>query len=119
MVMPSWALYPALDRTYPAGLSSKWIQDELRGRLGFKGVTISDAIEAGGLDAFGKDDGHRAVVASAAGVDVILAATRNGAQGSAVVDALVAAVNGGTLDSARFTAASQRILSLRGSITST
>jgi beta-glucosidase-like glycosyl hydrolase len=46
MIMPSRAYYPSLDADYPSGLSNRWIQDELRGSLGFEGETISDAIEA-------------------------------------------------------------------------
>ena len=46
LIMASWAIYPALDATYPAGLSPAVIQGELRGRLGYQGVTITDAIEA-------------------------------------------------------------------------
>ena len=51
LVMTSWATYPALDASRPAGLSSKVIGGELRGRLGFKGVTITDGIDAGAVDA--------------------------------------------------------------------
>ena len=53
LVMASWAIYPALDAARPAGLSRRVIQNELRGRLGFRGVTITDALEAGSLDAYG------------------------------------------------------------------
>jgi beta-glucosidase-like glycosyl hydrolase len=113
MIMPSWAYYPALDADYPSGLSSKWIQDELRGRLGFQGVTISDAIEAGGLNHFGKDDGYRATLASAAGMDIILAAARDPSQGSGIVDTLSKALSNGTLDSSKFDDATQRILDMR------
>ena len=116
MVMPSWALYPALDDKYPSGLSSKWIQDELRGRLGFTGVTISDAIEAGALQAFGEDPGHRAVLACNAGMDLILAAQLNVTQGQVVVQALAAALESGTLDSAAFGESMQRISTLRGAL---
>ncbi|KAL9044131.1 MAG: hypothetical protein Q9214_002712, partial [Letrouitia sp. 1 TL-2023] len=115
MVMPSWALYPALDSKYPSGLSSKWIQGELRGRLGYTGVTVSDAIEAGGLRAFG-NDANRAVLASQAGMDLILAAGRNATQGQAVGDALVKAVTDGTIDRGAFDAATQRILAIRKSL---
>ena len=113
IVMMSWATYPALDSAYPAGLSSKWIQGELRGRLGFQGVTISDAIEAGGLSNFGTDDGERGVLASIAGIDLVLASGRNATQGGEVVDAIVAGVNGGRINKASFDAATQRILALR------
>ena len=50
--MASWAIYPPLDATYPAGLSPAVIQGELRSRLGYQGVTVTDAIEAGALATF-------------------------------------------------------------------
>ena len=61
LVMLSWATYPALDPNFPAGLSSTIIQNELRGRLGFTGVTITDSLTAGGLSNFGTTS-QRAVV---------------------------------------------------------
>lgn len=116
MVMHSWALYPALDSTYPSGLSQKWIQGELRARLGFTGVTITDAIEAGALEAFGTD-AERAVLASQAGMDMILASARNVTQGESVVDALVSALNDGTLSGDSFSEATNRILAVRKKVT--
>ncbi|KAI0468972.1 glycoside hydrolase family 3 protein [Xylaria cf. heliscus] len=112
MIMPSWALYPALDPRYPSGISSKWIQGELRGRLGYKGVVITDAIEAGGLEGFGADP-ERGVLAMAAGVDLILAAARNVSQGEGIRSALVTAVNSGSLSRSTFSASTLRISSLR------
>ena len=53
LVMVSWAVYPALDPRWPAGLSPPIIGGELRQRLGFTGVTITDALEAEALRAFG------------------------------------------------------------------
>ncbi|CRG89994.1 hypothetical protein PISL3812_07035 [Talaromyces islandicus] len=117
MIMPSWALYPDFDPDYPAGLSQKWLQEELRGRLGFKGVTISDAIEAGGLNAFGEDT-NRAVLASAAGMDIILAAGKNVTQGQAIVGALADALTAGSLTQSQWDASTQRILSLREKLAS-
>ena len=76
LVMTSWAVYPALDPRLPAGLSPTVIEDELRGRLGFAGVTITDGIEAGALARFGSV-GNRAVLAASAGSDLILCATTN------------------------------------------
>ncbi len=58
--MLSWAVYPALDPRLPAGLSSTVIHGELRGRLAFRGVTITDAIGAGALNDYGTF-GRRAV----------------------------------------------------------
>lgn len=46
-VMSSWATNPALDSKLPAGLSPTVIQEELRGRLGLRGVTITDQLNAG------------------------------------------------------------------------
>ncbi|KAI0450368.1 glycoside hydrolase family 3 protein [Xylaria acuta] len=115
MIMPSWALYPALDAQYPSGISSKWIQGELRGRLGFKGVVVTDAIEAGGLEGFGTDP-ERSVLAMAAGVDLILAAARNVGQGEDIVSALVTAVNSGSLSGSTFSASTSRISSLRSAL---
>jgi beta-N-acetylhexosaminidase len=39
LIMVSWATYPALDSTRPAGLSPTVVQQELRTRMGFQGVT--------------------------------------------------------------------------------
>lgn len=115
MVMAAWALYPSMDSKYPAGLSSAWMQDELRGRLGFKGVTITDAIEAGGLEGFG-NDANRGFLATQAGQDLLLAAARNVTQGEAIVDRLVAELDSGSVSRESFEAASDRILNLRKKI---
>ena len=115
MIMPSWAVYPALDPNRPSGLSSEWIQDELRGRLGFQGVTISDAIEAGALQAFGNNQ-TRAILASNAGMDIILAAALDVEQGVKIHDALVAAVKDGKLSRSAFDQSTQRITALRSGL---
>ncbi|KAJ2955924.1 hypothetical protein NQZ79_g8160 [Umbelopsis isabellina] len=115
MVMPSWALYPALDAKYPSGLSSKWLQGELRQRLGFKGVTISDAIEAGALKAFGTNS-TRAIRAVQAGMDVVLASAQDYTQGQAVVTDLAAALKNGTINANSFSESTARILALRSKI---
>ncbi|KAJ5085205.1 secreted glycosyl hydrolase [Penicillium argentinense] len=112
MVMTSWAIYPALDSKYPSGLSKKWVQGELRERLGFRGVTITDAIEAGALENFG-NDAERGLLAAQAGMDVLLASARNVTQGEAIVDALVSALQEGSLPTEPFSEATDRILALR------
>jgi beta-N-acetylhexosaminidase len=76
LVMTSWAVYPALDSRMPAGLSPAVIEGELRGHLGFKGVVITDGIDAGALARFG-GVGNRALLAASAGADLILCATTN------------------------------------------
>jgi hypothetical protein len=115
IVMLSWAVYPALDANAPAGLSSAVVQGALRGQLGFRGVTITDALEAGALGAFG-DAGARAVLAAQAGMDLILCSSRDIGQGQAATAALAAALDSGRLDAAEFAAATERVGALRASL---
>jgi beta-N-acetylhexosaminidase len=115
LIMVSWAIYPALDGTYPAGLSPAVVQHELRGRLGFQGVTMTDALEAGALHAFGSD-GQRAVRAVQAGMDLILCSASDASQGQAVTTAIANALDAGLVSASQCTAAVQRITSLRDSL---
>ncbi len=115
LVMVSWAIYPALDATRPAGLSTAWVQGELRGRLGFGGVTITDAIEAGALASFG-GYGQRAVLAAKAGMDLLLCSAKDPAQGQEVTSALASALDSGQLNPAAFNAAAERVIALRSSV---
>ncbi|TQV91958.1 glycosyl hydrolase [Cordyceps javanica] len=114
LVMPSWAVYPALDAR-PAGLSNKWVQDELRGRLGFTGVTITDAMEAGSLKGFGGTE-ETAKLAAAAGMDLLLASARNVTQGDAMRRALVSGLQEGRLSKAQFDEATGRIATMRSKL---
>ncbi|HEY3631103.1 MAG TPA: glycoside hydrolase family 3 N-terminal domain-containing protein [Jatrophihabitantaceae bacterium] len=115
LIMTSWAIYPALDSTRPAGLSSTIVGSELRQRLGFTGVTITDALEAGALNAYGTSS-QRGVLAAQAGMDLLLCSARDVSQGQSTVTALVNAVNQGQLDSATFTSAVNRVLMLRNTV---
>ncbi|HEY7596432.1 MAG TPA: glycoside hydrolase family 3 N-terminal domain-containing protein [Actinophytocola sp.] len=115
LVMLSWAVYPALDASRPAGLSRTVIQQELRSRNGFTGVTVSDALEAGALRDFGSA-GNRAVLAADAGVDLILASARDVGQGDQAATALANALADGTLDSGAFGDALTRIHNLRAGL---
>jgi beta-N-acetylhexosaminidase len=117
LVMSSWAVYPALDSRLPAGLSPAVIGGELRRRLGFRGVTITDAITAGSLEPFGAL-GARGVLAARAGADLILCSATNPADntpslGLAVRDALAAAIRGGRLGRAGAERSVARIVALR------
>ncbi|KAF1690181.1 beta-N-acetylhexosaminidase [Pseudoxanthomonas taiwanensis] len=69
-VMMAHVAYPAVDAA-PAGCSRRWIQEVLRGRLGFRGVVFSDDI---GMAAARTAGGVRARVAAHldAGCDVVL-----------------------------------------------
>ncbi|MBF6063356.1 beta-N-acetylhexosaminidase [Nocardia terpenica] len=115
LIMVSWATYPALDPDHPAGLSPTIVGQELRGHNGFQGVTITDALEAGSLDAFGTT-GQRAVAAAAAGMDLILCSTRDTTQGDDATAALAAAYTDGRLDRAAFSTAVDRITALRAGL---
>jgi beta-N-acetylhexosaminidase len=115
LVMVSWASYPALGSKRPAGLSSIVVQGELRKRLGYQGVTITDALEAGALVKFGSM-GHRGVLAATAGMDLILASQQNVTQGASVTSALRQAYTAGTLGKSAFQASVARIIALRQSL---
>ncbi|NKQ52757.1 beta-N-acetylhexosaminidase [Amycolatopsis sp. K13G38] len=113
LVMVSWATYPALDAASPAGLSATVVRRELRGRLGFSGVTVTDALEAKGISG---TTGERAVRAAAAGMDLVLCSAQDPAQGDDAGNALAGALQSGRLDSADFTAAADRVTALRQSL---
>ena len=113
--MVSWAIYPALDPKMPAGLSTVVVQQELRSRNNFWGVTVTDALEAGALSAFGTTQ-QRAVSAANAGMDLILCSARDVSQGEAATSALASAYASGQLEAPPFNAAVNRITALRASL---
>ncbi|WP_316525842.1 glycoside hydrolase family 3 N-terminal domain-containing protein [Kitasatospora brasiliensis] len=115
LVMASWAVYPALDPDHPAGFSPRIIQGELRGRLGFDGVTVTDAMEAEALAPYG-GTGDRALAAAGAGMDLLLCSARDPQQGEDATEALAAALDDGRLDRHAFTAAVARVDALRTSL---
>jgi beta-N-acetylhexosaminidase len=84
LVMMSWATYPALDPALPAGLSPAVVERELRHRLGFSGVTITDSLEAQALRAFGGPS-RRALLAVRAGDDLVLCSGRDVAHDSPTI----------------------------------
>ncbi len=112
LIMVSWAVYPALDPKRPAGLSASVIQTELRRRLGFHGVTITDGLGAGALRPYGATR-NRAILATAAGMDLLLCSNRHVDQGLAAEAGLVRGLQSKQLSRTDFTAATQRVLALR------
>jgi beta-N-acetylhexosaminidase len=115
LVMVSWAVYPALDPNRPAGLSPVVVHGELRQRLGFRGVTITDALEAGGLRGYGTV-ARRGQLAALAGMDLLLCAGHSVGEGRSAAAGLVRAYRGGLLSRGSGQAAVARISALRSSL---
>ena len=115
LVMVSWAVYPALDPGRPAGLSATIVDGELRQRLGFQGVTITDALEAGALRAYGTIQ-NRGLLAAEAGMDLILCSAQNVGEGEQATTGLEDGYRDGQLGQQAFTAALRRVLALRASL---
>ena len=112
LVMVSWAVYPALDPGRPAGLSPLVVQGELRQRLGFDGVTITDGLEAGALQRYGTI-ARRGQLAALAGMDLLLCSGHSLGEAQRAVAGLARAYRDGLVSRASGEAAVARIASLR------
>jgi beta-N-acetylhexosaminidase len=109
LVMMSIAVYPAFSQR-PAVFSRALATDELRGRLGFEGVSVSDDLGAAAAKAFGPA-ARIARAAAGAGTDLLLfRSNRLAARAGA---ALRAALRNRALVRADFIASAQRVLDLR------
>ena len=113
LIMVSWAIYPAIGAR-PAGLSPNVVQGELRNRLKFTGVTITDALEAGALRSYGSTQ-NRALFAARAGMDLLLCSAQNVTQGEQASGELAAAYRNGSLNGPAFLASVNRVVTLRQS----
>jgi beta-N-acetylhexosaminidase len=116
LAMVSWATYPALDsRLLPAGLSPTIIQGELQQRLGFSGVTITDALGAGALGAYGSL-GNRTMLAARAGMDALLCTGTAALPGPECLAGLEDGYLDGALPGTAFKAQLAQLLALRSSL---
>jgi beta-N-acetylhexosaminidase len=109
LVMLSTAIYPAFGPA-PAAFTRAIATGELRRRLGFQGVSVTDALETTAVEAFG-GPAHAAVAGAAAGTDLLLFTDLDGAE--AGWRALVRGLRAGRLDRGRFERSVTRVLRLR------
>ncbi|HET7510801.1 MAG TPA: glycoside hydrolase family 3 N-terminal domain-containing protein [Solirubrobacterales bacterium] len=112
LVMLSTAVYPAFSED-PAAFTRSIVTGELRNRLGFEGLSITDSLETPAVEHFG-GTGKVAVAGARAGSDLLLFAHLGPAR--AAWRALVAKLRSGGLDREEFEAAAERVLELRAGL---
>jgi beta-N-acetylhexosaminidase len=110
-IMTAHVLFPALDPDHPATLSEKIIAPLLRDRLGYQGVIVSDDLEMKAVaDHYGIEDSVVRAVRS--GCDQLLICHTHELQVRAK-EALIHAVENGSLPRARLLEASARVLEMK------
>jgi beta-N-acetylhexosaminidase len=99
----------------PAGLSPTLVGTELRGRLGFHGLVLTDSLSAGAVSGAGYSVPQAAVQALRAGADMVMfdLGPNVQAQTSAIAAAEVAAVANGSLPRSRLLDAAAAVLAAR------
>ena len=108
LVMLSSAVYPAFGEL-PAALTPELATGELRDRLGFRGVSTTDALETASTAAFGGPT-RAGRLAAKAGTDLLLFTTIDSAAAAAPS---VAELLAGERSRQRFAISVQRVLDLR------
>lgn len=107
-VMIAHILFPAVDPDHPATFSPTILRTELRDRLGFEGVLVTDAMDMGGA-AHPDGPAEACVAALAAGADqILMPASLPDAYG-----AVLRAVRDGRLDRDELRRSARRILTLK------
>lgn len=108
-VMSAHIALPAVtnDRT-PATLAPEIMTGLLRDSLGFRGLVVTDAMDMRGVGQ-GYDNATSAVLAIQAGADILLMPP----DVPGAIDAIVAAVEAGRIDTTRIDASVRRILELK------
>ena len=87
-VMPAHVIYSKVDER-PAGFSARWVQDILRGQLGFAGAVVSDDLSmAAARQMGGRELSYTEAVLTAlqAGCDLTLLCNRSAVNGGAELD---------------------------------
>lgn len=106
-IMTGHVVYSAVDNN-PATLSYEWLTRRLRGEMQFEGLIVTDSMGMGAIVKHYNFD-EAVVGAINAGVDIILIATGD-AYHRVAADAIVKAVNDGTLTELRLNDSVRRIL---------
>jgi beta-N-acetylhexosaminidase len=115
LAMVSWANYPALGTRLPAALAPAIVQGQLQNRLGFRGATITDALGAGALGAYGSLQ-NRTMLAARAGMDALLCTAVKPLPGWKCVAGLQRGVQDGALPRGAFEGQLAQLLQLRASL---
>lgn len=109
-VMLSHVVFEAIDPSRPATLSRAVASGELRDRLGFRGVAITDDLYMKALSGASSPE-RSAIAALNAGADLLMLTAMGGAE--RVRDAIVGAVRSGELPAARLDEAVRRVIELK------
>ncbi|MGW2766611.1 glycoside hydrolase family 3 N-terminal domain-containing protein [Streptomyces sp. NPDC001275] len=113
-IMVSNNIVPGLG-TNPASLSPTVISYELRGKLGFKGLVVTDSLSAKSISAAGFSVPAAAVQALRSGADMVMfdLGGNTGSRTSSIASAITNAVAGGHLARSRLIDAAGHVLAVR------